>query len=903
MILMKLLWLGYAAELASAFTLPPAKRLQEKQRILSDTRSDDRSVDHQPKQTSHTLQKIPSRLVNTLDLAPLMNHVASYACTKRGKDAIIDLVYTPSPTVFSILDEGGRRPSLFGNNGNKRKRDWYGGGSNSQRLKHDKYATYHPPISVAQTAEEAILEYDLVREAMEILQSQQSTKDGSTPMSLPPMFQLYDGVSSSGIDSDDDEWIELCLNPLPPGMDVYQEIDLQTILQAEQVVKLLIETYEWTLSDTIKWNAPGLVNVVQQMGYTDEDAGEIDVANNEGNIGTLLDLYNTLKGAIEIVRAGPNLSDMNNQFSYLFQLAGNGRFPELDILYQKEETILNQKKEDNSQKLAIVRNEISLLEDRIKRKLITSMMRGAQDVQRGMNSLARLDVIFAKASFGCDWEGVIPCIGKKGQIHVEKFVHPVLALSEVDNSSSKITPVDLIIPGDEGYQALMISGPNGGGKTIALKSFGLIAMMFKLGLPVTISRNAQENKSPPIVDYFEDILVEVGDTQSISKHESTLMARLNALSDLIHTMSSSMSHEATLVLLDELGGGTDPVAGSCLAQSILEKIISINSNCKLVATTHSPQLKALSISDDRFESASVLMSKDKHPTFELSYSSTGESYALEAARRARPQLPDDVLDRAADLMNGGDESAVDTLKQYLLALEEEQKNAKELGKKTKQTWNEVCEYKDDMISKIEVSKMHLSRLESRLQSIFDTLKNNKDNMSSYELVGDCLEELRLLKRRVQTEEELLLEKGLRRIPDSYSFYHGESVVIIADGELKGFDAVVKIQEKEDDASLVTVVPVLDIFTIDEEDTEPLVLKRRDVAIYDYPDAYPDESYSSTKQKQTNDVLSVLSTLNTSSSKASTSTTKTNEEKTFTSARQRKAAAAKQKKGKNKGKKK
>ena len=120
MISMKLLWLGYAAELASAFTLPPAKRLQEKQRISSDsnllTRSDDRSVDHQPTQHQHapnTLQKMPSRLVNTLDLAPLMNLVASYACTKRGKDAIIDLVYTPSPTVFSILDEGGRRPSLF----------------------------------------------------------------------------------------------------------------------------------------------------------------------------------------------------------------------------------------------------------------------------------------------------------------------------------------------------------------------------------------------------------------------------------------------------------------------------------------------------------------------------------------------------------------------------------------------------------------------------------------------------------------------------------------------------------------------------------------------------------------------------------------------------------------------
>jgi len=264
-----------------------------------------------------------------------------------------------------------------------------------------------------------------------------------------------------------------------------------------------------------------------------------------------------------------------------------------------------------------------------------------------MDILAKLDVVFAKASFGCDWDGVIPNeIGnEEGRVQVQKFVHPILALGKKDvvnnddAAVSTVVPVDLILPGknDDGgsYQTLMISGPNGGGKTLALKSFGLVAMMVKLGIPITISKSLDDGRSSSspdvIVDFFEDVLVEVGDSQSISKQESTLMARLNALSNLIEKMSSASqstsfssgeeeqvhhNHQpkVSLVLLDELGGGTDPVAGSALAQSIMEKLMSINNGttCKLVATTHSPQLKALSIDDERFECASVLMSSSSN---------------------------------------------------------------------------------------------------------------------------------------------------------------------------------------------------------------------------------------------------------------------------------------------------
>ena len=842
--------------------------------------------------SSDQLLKIPSRLVNTLDLSPLINHVASYACTKRGKEALIDLVYTPPSNTY-LFDmnnrrDGLRKPSLLGNNV-KSRRDWYRG------MKQDISHQYTPPISIAQSAEEAILEYKLVSEAMEILQSQQS----SSRIPLPPMFALYDGVSSSSssptaADSDDDEWIDLCLDSLPPGVDIYQEIDLENILQAEQVVKLLIETYDWAMSDTIKWRSTGLVDVVKQMEYHSQEDEETE--RQDGNIDALLDLYQELNGAVEVVRAGPSISDPNNKFSYQFQLsAGTGRWPELDTLKAKEEQTLKQKG-DISQKLAIIKNEIIILEDQITRQLIAGMIRGAQEVQRGMTSLARLDIIFAKASFGCEWNGVVPEIDKKGRLNVEQFIHPVLALE----GNERITPVDLIMPAnDEGYQTLMISGPNGGGKTLALKSFGLVSMMVKLSLPITISQSQSSAGiiPPPIVDYFEDILVEVGDSQSISKHESTLMARLNALSSLIQTLSSSDSREGEkLVLLDELGGGTDPNAGAAIAQSILEELISSDSSCKIVATTHSPQLKVLSVNDSRFHCASVLMNSDKtNPTFQLSYGTTGESYTLEAGRRAKPSLPEHVLDRAAQLMNGGEADAVESLNHYLSALENEQQAAKQLVQQTEETLNEVSEHKQNMISKFKVSTMQLSRLESRLESIYEQL-SNEDTRSTYELVGDSLDELRLLKIVVQSEEEILSDKGLRRVSDSYTFYDGESVVIIADGEWQGYDAIVK-EVDTDDSSVVTVVPVLDLFSPIGEDTEPLTLSRRDVAVFDYPDPYDDIDYSSPKQKKSSgsDVLSVLSTLDTGTSKP-TPQKASNKEKAYTSSRQRKAA------GKNKSKK-
>ena len=256
-----------------------------------------------------------------------------------------------------------------------------------------------------------------------------------------------------------------------------------------------------------------------------------------------------VEGAVEIVRPK---ATANDSFYYMFQLAsGNGRYPELDALHEREVKLLQKMKGNknadndmnNHRQLATLREEISILEKQTTNKLIASMIDAAPHVERALNVLARLDIIFARALFALDYNGVIPEVGDQSNIIVRNFVHPVLAL---DKSISGVVPIDLMLPGP----VLVISGPNAGGKTLALKSFGLAACFVKLGIPITVNQIPSE-ESEVRVDFFENIFVQIGDSQDLLMGESTLMARLNSCSKLIQRMETTKIG-GTLALLDEL---------------------------------------------------------------------------------------------------------------------------------------------------------------------------------------------------------------------------------------------------------------------------------------------------------------------------------------------------------------
>ncbi|KAL7512051.1 hypothetical protein ACHAXN_009499 [Cyclotella atomus] len=864
--------------------------------ITSDVAQKDESNNH-----------LPHHLVSKLDLDPLLRHVSTYACTRRGKDAILSLLPSPISSPLDLyLNKKNGRPSLFGNKSHKR-RDWY---LNEGRIVTSKRSEHKmPTFPIAQCASEATQEYNLVYQAMEVLRSQRSST-GRIP--LPPMFQLRNVEISTTYtpETDDDEWIDACLSPLPLGSDILEEVDLYMILQAEQVSKLLLNTYEWAISEHVSNCVAILAEVItkpmQQLNDHDRVASEDGDSKAKDVMSSLSQLHETLRGSVETTREGSN--------SYQFRLSSkNHRFKELTELRQREEDILSRlnktgtgtKEKAQANKLAMTREEIKILESQIQRSLIAAMTRAAPDVDLAFDALARLDVIFAKAAFGLEWNGVIPEVGEDGKVNVHKFIHPVLAIEkqfETDNGlgPQKIVPIDLLMPGRGSYQALLISGPNSGGKTLALKSFGLAAALVKLALPITLAQVSDDD--PVVVDYFRDIFAEIGDNQSLLSGESTLMARLNSLSALIEKSSTAPDSSSSLVLLDELGGGTDPVAGAALAQAILETVLS-NLNFKVVATTHSSELKSLALTNEKFKSACVTLDAlssgsdhstkyNRKPTYQLRYGATGESFALGAASRCRPPLPIDVIERAAQLMSKDDSG--DALLNHLEALDREVLAANIARQESEKIQSELSSMKHDTLAKLQSSDMYLSRLENRLEAIFQTLSND-DTKNAYELVGDSLDELKLLRKKVKTEEELLAEKGLRRVPENYSFYNGETVVILAEGEFKGYNGVVKMDESESTEQhahdfTVTVIPTLDLFSLDEEEEPPLQLKRRDVAIWDYPDTfgYDYPTQTSKSNSSSTKVISLLSTLN-----VDRKTTKSNESdkrnEAFTSARQRKAS--------------
>ena len=828
---------------------------------------------------------IPSNAYSSLDLGPFLEHLKSYACTKKGEQSILALIPTTTSN-DQRLRVGGRKSSIFGSNVSQRKRKFVSHSRSDLSSVDDDTLPHIFPV--ASSSEDARQEYGLVEEAMRIVNSKTN---------LPPIFKLLDGDT----ESDEDEWVELCMNNRLDA--IYQEIDLETILQAECLVKLLLDTHDWISTDNVKNAYPGLVDVVEEMSVCVEH---------------LSNLYNTLENAVEITRPKASLNDGN---VYMFQLTAN-QFLELDSLRNREEKLLLKIKSstsadndiNNHRQLATIREEIIILEQQAINSLIAAMIAAAPHVERAQRTLARLDIIFARAQFACDWSGVIPQVGNESSINVKEFIHPVLAL---EKNMRGVVPVDLSLPS----QVLMISGPNAGGKTVSLKSFGLTAAFVKLGIPITVLRPSEDREVR--VDYFDEIFVQIGDSQDIIAGESTLMARLNACSSLIQKSEEAQDGGGKLVLLDELGGGTDPIAGAALSTAILEKLCC-DTSCKIIATTHSPQLKALSLDDDRFHSASVLLesqeangiiqTNDKmKPTFKLHYGFATESYPLGAASRCNPSLPDDVIRRAAELMSKGDDGdkTVEALRRHLKALEDERNSAKKLREEAQSMFEEVAAYKRDMVGKLQSSEGNLARLEARLQNIYETLRDD-ETRNSYEVVGDGLSSLSLLRKEVKSEEELLSEKGLRRVSNTHLFYDQESVVIIADGEWQWQNAVVKVDDNINCSAsedVVTVIPSLDLAFGGEESSQTLLtISRKDVAIWDIPDAdwgFQDEyAYTSSNfSARTKSPDSVLEKLKQVGVKEKIKTPlAASKSPSFTSARERKAASkksAKKKKGKKK----
>jgi len=351
-------------------------------------------------------------------------------------------------------------------------------------------------------------------------------------------------------------------------------------------------------------------------------------------------------------------------------------------------------------------------EERILTELSESLIPYREDLLNNAKILGHLDFINAKARYAAEIKATEPTISEQNQVHFRQARHPLV-------DPKKIVPNDIDL--GEDYKALIITGPNTGGKTITLKTFGLLQLMAQSGLFIPVSENSQ-------MGIFTEIFADIGDEQSIEQNLSTFSSHMDNIVKILDQID-----ERSLVLFDELGGGTDPKEGAALAIAILDRVGS--SGSYVMATTHYPELKAYGYNRPETMNASMEFDTESlEPTYKLLVGIPGSSNAFDIATRLG--IEPGVIMQARSLI---DQDSQD-LSAMIADLSARQKEAA------------------DRAAKLKVEVAEAESLHKDLANEYQKLRNSKDQylekakLEANKLVEDTEEKTDVIIKRLRKME-------------------------------------------------------------------------------------------------------------------------------------------------------
>ena len=343
-------------------------------------------------------------------------------------------------------------------------------------------------------------------------------------------------------------------------------------------------------------------------------------------------------------------------------------------------------------------NEIKVLQsaerDEIERILYEiSMEAGSfyESIKASYECAVELDLIFAKAKLAYQMKAGVPEINDKGIINLKNARHPLI-------DPKKVVATNIMLGKD--FDTLIITGPNTGGKTVSIKTLGLMTLMVMCGLMIPVSEQSE-------VSVFEYVLADIGDEQSIEQNLSTFSSHMVNIINIIES-----ANDKSLVLIDELGAGTDPIEGAALAISILEKIHE--KGAKIAATTHYAELKAYALQTPGIENGSCEFDVSSlKPTYRLLIGTPGRSNAF--AISLRLGMGEDIIERAKTLVSSEStrfETVIESLEKSRQALEKQQAEYEQLTALAQQERQKAQQFREqiDVLREEELAKAQSAAL-------------------------------------------------------------------------------------------------------------------------------------------------------------------------------------------------
>ena len=313
--------------------------------------------------------------------------------------------------------------------------------------------------------------------------------------------------------------------------------------------------------------------------------------------------------------------------------------------------------------------------ERILAELSAEAAAHREDIQWDYDTLVHLDLIFARGELSYKMDGVRPEIRRDGAIHLRKARHPLL-------DPKTAVPIDLEL--GEAFDTLVITGPNTGGKTVSLKTLGLLTLMTQCGLHIPAADRSA-------VAVYDRVLADIGDEQSIEQSLSTFSAHMTNIVGILKEADGK-----SLILFDELGAGTDPVEGAALAIAVIQHVRS--AGAKVAATTHYAELKTFAMTTAGVENASCEFNVETlSPTYRLLIGIPGKSNAFAISRRLG--LPEEVIEAAQTQMSGDSVRFEDVLTQLETkrqALEKRDAESDRLFRQREEDARKAREFREQM---------------------------------------------------------------------------------------------------------------------------------------------------------------------------------------------------------------